>query len=163
MNQRQKKTVAATAIKVTYPIMRSDLSPRGRGRIFGGRMLYIIDDIAAQVAEAHCQSFVVTKFVDELEFVEPAFIGDTLMFRAAVNNVWNTSLEIGVRVDAKRPKERKEHHIVSAYFAFVAVDEKGSPRSIAYGLEPKTRVEQRRLQEAETRRQENLKKRPSKK
>ena len=86
-----------------------------------------------------------------MHFLGPARRGDILIFRAAVNRTWRTSMEIGVKVLAEHYKTGQRKHILSAYFTFVAVDEYGKPVEVPQII-PETPLEKRRFEEADLRR-----------
>ena len=125
------------------------------GTLYGGRVLEQADEVAAVVAKRHAGRVCVTLGVDSVRFHAPARHGDTLVFQAAVNRVWRTSMEVGVKAWAEDCKTLERRHIFSAYFTFVAVDAQMHPIDIVPVL-PETEVEQRRYRQADQRRQARL-------
>jgi acyl-CoA hydrolase len=93
--------------------------------------------------------------MDRMTFLEPVQLGDLVTFKASVNAVWRTSMEVGVRVEAERPRTGAIRHTSSAYLTMVAVDEDGRPLSIP-SLETEGPEEIRREREAQTRRHNRL-------
>jgi acyl-CoA hydrolase len=85
----------------------------------------------------------------------PAKHGDILILQASINRVWRTSMEIGIRVTAENYKTEKRTRIFSAYFTFVALDDKLRPVPIA-PIIPVTEDEKRRFEQAEVRRQHRM-------
>lgn len=136
-----------------YKIFLNDLN--ARRTVFGGLIMSIADRLAVVVAERHSGFACVTASVDSWHFVAPARENDTLLFSASVNKAWNSSMEIGVRVDAEDSLQNTKRHIVSAYFTFVALDEAGKPASVPT-LIICTEQEQQRYEAAEIRRQARL-------
>lgn len=133
----------------TYKIFPNDLNSYGTA--FGGMIMAIIDRVALVVAERHSEKTCVTVSVDSIHFLNPAKKGDTLIFSAALNRSWNSSMEIGVKVVAENIKTKKKVHILSAYFTFVALDENEKPTPVAQVI-PQTSAQKRRFNEAEMRR-----------
>src|SRR5690606_10903241 len=82
----------------------------------------------------------------------PAVRGDILIFHAACNRSWRSSMEIGVRVIAENPKNGEQKHILSAYLTFVALDKNHKPIEVPQII-PESEKEKRRYAEAEFRRQ----------
>jgi acyl-CoA hydrolase len=138
----------------TYKIFPNDLN--SRGTVFGGMIMAICDRIALVVAERHSKCICVTASVDAMHFLQPAGQGDNLLFKAAINRAWNTSMEIGVRVEAEHWQTGNKRHVISAYFTFVAVDENKKPTPVPPVI-PETPIEKRRFEEAEDRRQRRKK------
>lgn len=144
------KLVSDSAIQEHfYKIFPQDLN--ASNTMFGGQVMSILDRIALVVAERHSSQTCVTAAVDALHFLGPARQGDILLFQAAINRSWRSSMEIGVRVFAENYKKNTRRHIVSAYFTFVAVDENRSPISVPPVL-AQTPDELRRYEEAGLRR-----------
>lgn len=137
----------------TYRIFPNDLN--SYGTVFGGRIMGILDRLALVVAERHSGNTCVTAAVDAIHFLAPAGRGDNLIFRACVNRAWNTSMEIGVRVEAQDGRGGTSNHIVSAYFTFVALDKNQKPTPVP-PLLAKSADEKRRYKEAEMRRKSRM-------
>ena len=125
------------------------------GTLFGGRVMEMADWVSAVVARRHADRYCVTLGIDSVRFLAPARHGDILVFKAAVNRVWRTSMEIGVKVFADDGHTMHRTHIVSAYFTFVAVDEQMRKIEIPPVI-PETDEEKRRYEQAEMRRQARL-------
>jgi acyl-CoA hydrolase len=125
------------------------------GFVHGGTILRLCDEAAALAAVRHSRMRVVTAGVDRMTFLEPMHVGELITFRAAVNAVWRTSMEIGVRVEAELPATGRLRHTNTAYFTMVALDEHGRPAQ-APQLVIETDEERRREREAQTRRHNRL-------
>lgn len=125
------------------------------GTLFGGRVLELGDWVCGIVAKRHSSKVSVTLGLDSVRFLAPAKIGDILVFKAAVNHAWNTSMEVGLKVFAEDYRNLERVHIFSAYFTFVALDNDLRPSKIPPVL-PETEVEKRRYEDAEKRRKKRL-------
>jgi acyl-CoA hydrolase len=126
-----------------------------QGNVYGGTIMKLMDEIAGAVAALHSRTNVVTASVDQMSFYEPVFIGDLLLLKASVNFVGKTSMEVGVRIEARDLKSGKTTHTGSSYLTFVALDVNGNPTEIAQLL-PETPDEKRRYLEGKTRRERRL-------
>ena len=148
------KTVAASAIHdQTAVVFPNDLN--AYGTLFGGRVVELCDRVAGVVAKRHSGKVCVTLGIDSVRFLAPAKHGDILVFKASINRVWKTSMEIGVKVFKEDFRTEERVEILSAYFTFVALDDQLNPVEIA-PVKPETAEEKRRYQEAEDRRQNRL-------
>jgi len=145
-----KKVSDSSVDNHTYKVFPYDLNSYGTA--FGGMVMAICDRIALVVAERHSKRECVTASVDSMHFLRPAGQGDILLFSAAVNRSWRTSMEIGVKVEAEHYLTGEKRHILSAYFTFIAMDDKKKPTTVP-PLVPETPLERRRFEEADLRRE----------
>lgn len=136
-----------------YKVFPNDLN--SKYTVFGGLVMSLCDRTALIVAERHAERPCVTAAVDSLNFVGPARAGDTLVIRSSVNRAWRSSMEIGVHVSAEHSHTGKSRHVVSAYFTFVALDDKGKPVSVP-PVAPETADEKRRYDDAGRRREQRI-------
>jgi len=93
--------------------------------LFGGQMLRWIDEEAAIYAT--CQlgtSWVVTKFISEVNFVSPARQGDVVEIGMDVVKIGNTSITLRCEV---RNKNTKRTIVAIERIVFVSVNEEGRP------------------------------------
>jgi acyl-CoA hydrolase len=125
------------------------------GFVHGGAVMKLCDDAAGIAATKHARARVVTAAMDRMTFLEPVQIGELMTFKAAVNAAWRTSMEVGVRCEAERPREGVVRHTSTAYLTMVALDDEGNPMEI-----PPLAIEgaegARREREAQTRRRNRL-------
>jgi acyl-CoA hydrolase len=106
-------------------------------------------------AMRHARLPVVTASVDHMNFLHPVRIGQLVMLRSAVNRVFRTSMEVGVKVFVEDLISGEVRHTSSAYLTFVAVDRTGKAISICPVI-PETDEELRRYEQAELRREYRL-------
>ena len=125
------------------------------GIVHGGVVMKLVDTAAGLAAIRHCGGLAVTVSMDEMSFLAPVRIGDTLTVRASVNDVGRTSLEVGVRVESENVVTGERTHTGSAYLVFVALDDQGKPRPIPPVI-AETPTQQRRQREAKMRREARL-------
>lgn len=128
------------------------------GNLLGGQLMHWIDICAALSAAKHSKRICVTASVDKIDFLHPVKLGDAVTLLSSVNRVFNTSMEVGVKVFAQNFKEGVVKHTNSAYLTFVSVDSEGQPVH-AFEALPETNEQKRRFNEALTRRQNRLKNR----
>ena len=114
---------------------------------FGGIIMSWIDMTAGMVAERHCEGLAVTASIDTLSFVAPIYIGDHVIFKASVNYVGDTSMEVGVVVTKENPRTGEQAKATKAYLTFVHIDANGKPTHVPR-LKPETSDEKRRYENA---------------
>jgi acyl-CoA hydrolase len=100
------------------------------GNIHGGYVLQLLDRVAYACASRYASQIIVTLSVDEVVFKEPIYVGELLSFYANVNYVGNTSLEVGIRVDAENLLTSQLRHTNTCFFTMVAIDNHGKPTKI---------------------------------
>jgi acyl-CoA hydrolase len=121
------------------------------GNVFGGAIMRYMDEVAAIVAWRHAGRNCVTASIDRMNFWKPVYVGNVLILKAAVNYVGETSMEVGVRIEAQDTATGKLVHTGSCYLTYVGIDEKRRPVKIPK-LRPMTPVEKKRYREAQARR-----------
>lgn len=99
------------------------------GKIHGGILLSLMDKVAYACASKHSGAYCVTVSVDKVEFLQPVEVGELVSMHASVNYVGNSSMVIGIRVEAQNVKKGTIKHTNSCYFTMVAKgdDEKPTP------------------------------------
>ncbi|HKL35472.1 MAG TPA: acyl-CoA thioesterase [Salegentibacter sp.] len=95
------------------------------GKIHGGYVLSLMDRIAFACASKHSGAYCVTASVDTVDFLKPIEIGELVTMKASVNYVGNSSMVIGIRVEAENIRTGAIKHCNSSYFTMVAKDEDG--------------------------------------
>jgi acyl-CoA hydrolase len=116
------------------------------GNVHGGAILKLLDQVAYACAARYCKSYVVTASLDQVVFKEPIKVSELVTFKANVNYVGRTSMEVGIKVIAENFEIREQRHTNSCYFTMVAMGKDG--RSIPVPpLQIETELE-RRLFEA---------------
>lgn len=122
-----EKKVSESRIDQVYQVRPEHLN--GAGRLFGGRLMEWIDELAGLVGIRHAQRDVITASVDNLKFIRGAYLKDLIVLIGRVTYVGRTSME--VRVDTyiesidgiRKPINR-------AYLTLVAIDGEGHPAEV---------------------------------
>ena len=148
-----KPVSASHIVDQVIEVFPNDLNPHGT--LFGGRVMQIVDSLAAIVAKRHSGKVCVTLGIDSVRFLNPARRGDILVCMASVNRTWRTSMEVGVKVIAEDFRTLEQKDILSAYFTFVAVDDDHKPVEII-PVFPETQEQIERFEDAEKRRKYRL-------
>ena len=123
-------------------------------RLFGGQIMAWIDIVGAVAARRYTQRAVTTVCVDNLSFLNPAFLNDTVVQEAMVTWTGRTSLE--VRVDSYvEHLDGSRKPVNRAYLVFVALDDQDNPAEVPPFI-PTTDAEQREYAAAVERRRIRL-------
>jgi len=142
------KTVSDSEILLHHFMMPEHANPLGN--VHGGIIMKMVDEAGGICAMRHAQRPVVTIAIDSMTFHSPVHVGDLVTFRASINTVGRTSMEVGVKVTAENPITGECTHTNSAYVVYVALDEHSRPVEVPR-LILQTPDEERRRQEAEAR------------
>lgn len=95
------------------------------GKIHGGYILSLLDQIAFACASKFSGHYCVTASVDTVDFLNPIEVGELVTMKACVNYVGRSSMIIGIRVEAENIRTGKNKHCNSSYFTMVAKDING--------------------------------------
>ena len=109
------------------------------GKIHGGYLLKLMDQIAFACASKYSGCYCVTASVDTVDFLNPVDVGELVTLKASVNYVGKTSMVVGIRVTSEHIQTGVKKHCNSSYFTMVAKDENGQnvqvPQLILSNLE----------------------------
>ena len=96
------------------------------GKIHGGYILNLMDQIAFACASKHSETYCVTASVDTVDFLNPIEIGELVTMKASINFVGRTSMVVGIRVESENIRTGEIKHCNSSYFTMVAKDDHGN-------------------------------------
>lgn len=127
INMQKTKKVSDSMVEQIFQLRPEHLN--GAGRLFGGRLMEWIDEVAGLVAIRHSESDVVTAAVDNLKFIRGAYQDDLIVLIGRITYVGRTSME--VRVDTYvESLDGMRRPINRAYFIEVAVDKNNRPKPV---------------------------------
>jgi acyl-CoA hydrolase len=128
---RPEKSANESRTEQAHYLRYEDIN--GAGRLFGGRLLAWIDEVAGITARRHARMAVTTAAIDHLQFMKPAFLKQTVVICGQVTYVGNTSIE--VRVDTYLEEmDGTRHQMNRAYVTLVTIDGEENPTPVPYGL-----------------------------
>lgn len=149
MYEKGYRTVSYSRTEATHALRYVDIN--GQNRLFGGKLLEWIDEIAGIAAMRHAGINVATVSIEHLEFKRAAFLNDTLVMIANVTHVGRTSIEVRVDTWIEDLQTGMRRPINRAFLTEVCIDENGRPTPVPYGLTIETFAEQARWEGAEKR------------
>ena len=126
------KMVGEAKAVATHMLRHEDIN--GSNRLFGGRLMEWVDDVAGIAARLQCGGNVTTAAIDTLEFRHPAYLNDIVVIEAWVTHVGNTSMEVRADTYVVDPATNERTMINHAYLTEVCVDEDGHPTPVPWGL-----------------------------
>lgn len=100
------------------------------GKIHGGHILNLMDQIAFACASKHSNHYCVTASVNRVDFLNPIEVGELVTLKASVNYTGRTSMVVGLRVESENIQTGKVKHCNSSYFTMVAKDENGKNAAV---------------------------------
>lgn len=115
-----------SASKITISELMLPSHSNFSGKIHGGYILMLMDQIAFACASKYSGCYCVTASVDTVDFLNPIEIGELVTMKASVNYVGNSSMVVGIRVTSQNIQTGKVKHCNSSYFTMVAKDENGN-------------------------------------
>ncbi len=138
----QYKPVAASALTISELMLPSHTN--FSGKIHGGYILSLLDQVAFASASKFSGYYCVTASVDTVNFLNPIEVGELVTLKACVNYVGNSSMIIGIRVESENIQTGEIKHCNSSYITMVAKDKAGK-NAIVPGLILYNQLEVRRF------------------
>ena len=127
MNTTFKK-VSSSHISISQLMLPSHTN--FSGKIHGGFILSLLDQIAFACASKYSGHYCVTASVDTVNFLAPIEVGELVTMKASVNYVGKSSMIIGIRVEAENIQTGVVKHCNSSYFTMVSKDKDGKNVSV---------------------------------
>jgi len=124
MDSGKYKTVEASQITMTQLMLPSHSN--FSGKIHGGYVLNLMDQVAFACASKHSGQYCVTASVNKVDFLNPIEVGELINLKASVNYTGRTSMVVGLRVESENIQSGTIKHCNSSYFTMVARDSDGN-------------------------------------
>jgi uncharacterized protein (TIGR00369 family) len=122
------KTVSSSHISISELMLPSHTN--FSGKIHGGYILSLLDQIAFACASKFCGNYCVTASVDTVNFLKPIEVGELVTMKASVNYVGNSSMIVGIRVESENIQTGTINHCNSSYFTMVSKDKEGKNTAV---------------------------------
>lgn len=124
MEINKTKLVSESRTETSHLILQKQLNDYGR--LFGGQLLSWIDELAGIVGKRHCLSNVTTACIDNVSFIAPCFLNETVVLDGYVTYTGNTSFEI--EVDSYAEALSGERRLINqAFLTLVCLDKNERP------------------------------------
>jgi uncharacterized protein (TIGR00369 family) len=118
------KTSKESSVTITELMLPSNSN--FSGKIHGGYILNLMDQIAFACSSKYSGKYCVTASINTVDFLSPVEVGELLTLKARVNYVGRTSMTVGIRVISENIKTGEIKHCNSSYFLMVAKNEDGT-------------------------------------
>ncbi|WP_395702186.1 acyl-CoA thioesterase [Aquabacterium sp.] len=138
--------------QLTMTVLMTPDTANFSGKVHGGTILKLLDQVAYACASRYSGSYVVTLSVDQVMFRQAIQVGELVSFLASVNYTGSSSMEVGIKVLAENIRSRTTRHVNSCFFTMVAVGDDGKPVPVP-PRQPASDDERRRHAAAQLRRQ----------
>lgn len=122
------KTVSSSYVTISELMLPSHTN--FSGKIHGGYILSLLDQIAFACASKFSGNYCVTASVDTVNFLKPIEVGELVTMKASVNYVGNSSMIVGIRVEAENIQTGVVKHCNSSYFTMVSKDKEGKNAAV---------------------------------
>ena len=141
---------AACSVSEFVQILRK-ANMNGADRLFGGHLITWMDEVAAVSARRYAEGPVTTACIENMRFLRPAHLIETLVVTGRVIYTGRTSMEVLVTAETEAYNGERTL-IADAHFILVALDENEHPRAVA-PLIPTTNEEKVLYEEVKKRRE----------
>ena len=148
-NTTNGKTAACSVAEFVQILRQANIN--GADRLFGGHLITWMDEVAAVSARRYAEGPVTTACIENMRFLRPAHLNETLVVTGRVIFTGRTSMEVLVTAETEA-YDANRTLIADAHFILVALDENEHPRAVA-PLIPVTDEEKELYAEAKKRRE----------
>ena len=121
------KRVSDSMVEIAHIVRPTDLN--NAKRLFGGTLMSWIDEAAVIVAKRHANMNVTTASVDNLSFLNAAYMRDVVVLIGKITYVGNTSMEVKVESFVEHIDGSREL-VNRAYITLVGLDDNGIPTKV---------------------------------
>ena len=121
------KRVSDSMVEIAHIVRPTDLN--NAKRLFGGTLMSWIDETAVIVAKRHANMNVTTASVDNLSFLNAAYMRDVVVLIGKITYVGNTSMEVKVESFVEHIDGSREL-VNRAYITIVGLDDNGMPTKV---------------------------------
>jgi len=111
--------------QVTMTLLMLPSHSNFSGKIHGGYILNLMDQVAFACASKHAGNYCVTASVNKVDFLNPIEVGELVTLKASINYTGRTSMVVGLRVESENIQSGQVKHCNSSYFTMVAKGEDG--------------------------------------
>jgi uncharacterized protein (TIGR00369 family) len=117
--------LSETFIENRYRVLPNHAN--NHGTVHGGNVMKWMDEIGALSAMRHAGNTVVTASIDQLDFLQPVPVGDTVVIRSFVYDAGQSSMHVRLEAARENPESGESEPTTESTFVYVAVDEDGAP------------------------------------
>ena len=71
------------------------------GKIYGGFILSLMDQVAYACVSKHSGNYCVTASINTFDFLNPIEVGDLVILKLSINYVGKSSMVVGIRIESE--------------------------------------------------------------
>lgn len=102
MNYKTTESSQVTMVELMLP-SHSNFS----GKIHGGHILNLMDQVAFACASKHSSQYCVTASVNRVDFLHPIQVGELVSLKASINYTGRTSMVVGFKGRVRKHQDRR--------------------------------------------------------
>lgn len=125
MTEEKRKPVIYSHWQIVFPSMANT-----HGVMFGGKILEIMDMEAGVAASLYCQSAVATVSIEQVDFLQPVYVGNRLETQARVVLTAGSSVVVYLECYAEDHLAGTRRFCASAYFNMISLNKEGKPQNV---------------------------------
>lgn len=91
------------------------------GALYGGRLMYMIDDAASITASKHARRPVMTASTDKLDFLHPILEGHSVCIETYVSGTGKKSMEVFAKILGENIHTNERYLAATCFMSFVVV------------------------------------------
>lgn len=128
MGEIKKKFCKESLVIKTSRVFPIDTN--NHNTLYGGKLMFYIDDVASISAARHSRADTVTASTDSVDFLMPIRTQDSVCLTSYVTSVGTSSMEVFVKVVAEDLKTGERRLAATSFLTFVALDQDGKPMQV---------------------------------
>jgi len=140
-----------TALQIVRHVNPPHANPLGI--LHGGYMLSWIIDATTITSMKVARSYTLLACMEDMVFISPVRIGDTVIITTWVEYVGRSSMELSLIVETENPERRERVLTTYSSLTMVSVDESLRPKPLDVCIEPKSELERELYERALERRE----------
>lgn len=116
--------------KLAIQIVAMPADTNANWDIFGGWLVSHMDLAGGREAQRRAQCRTVTVAIDNMSFIKPVKVGDTVTCYADIMKVGRTSMQFKIEGWISSLRVEQQLKVAEGMFTYVAIDDEGKPQPV---------------------------------